>query len=150
MTTPFVPTPSLDAACCSGHVSIDAVTSAGSTYLDLFRTRLFREDPLSRPESSCLAKLAKGPSFGEPREPRKPVTQPPDFRLCPGITRFPNRVGTNGVFAEGPQILYILSCICLSAHMMPHHAIFCHMLSTFSRDNSLWGIAALLRRPRLS
>ena len=67
-----------------------------------------------------------------------------------GVLQLPNGVRTNGVFAEGPQILYILSCICLSAHMMPHHAIFCHMLSTFSRDNSLWGIAALLRRPRLS
>ena len=48
----------------------------------------------------------------------------------------PDGVGTNGVFTEGPQIQYCLSYLALNAHVLPHCAIFCHMLLTFSHDNS--------------
>ena len=34
--------------------------------------------------------------------------------------RLPDGVGTNGVFTEGPQIAYILSCLALNAHVLPH------------------------------
>ena len=38
----------------------------------------------------------------------------------------------------------------LSAHTLPHFALFYHILPTFPRENSLGEIAALLRRPHLS
>ena len=40
----------------------------------------------------------------------------------------PDRVGTNRVFTEGPQILYMLLQFALSAHVLPHlHDVVRHI-----------------------
>ena len=68
----------------------------------------------------------------------------------------PDGVGTNGVFTEGPQIPTFCHCLfwvrtcCHICHMLSYVVICCYILSTFSRESSLGGIAALLRQPRLS
>ena len=73
--------------------------------------------------------------------------------------RLPDGVGTNRVSTEGVQLPNILWYFVLSVqtlppfaifcHVLPHFAISCRIVSTFSRDNLLGGVAALLRRPRL-
>ena len=77
----------------------------------------------------------------------------------PSITSFPDRVGTNGVLTEGPQIPYMLQYIvCVQCayiatccRMLPYVAICCHMLPTCSHGSRLhMEMYALLRRPRLS
>ena len=76
------------------------------------------------------------------------------WSLRPSSHRPPDGVRTNGVFTEGPH--FPTSChILFLCHILPQFARFCCMLPhvarhTFSHDNLLWGIAALLRRPRLS
>ena len=52
-----------------------------------------------------------------------------------GTHPLPDRVGTNGVFAEGPHIRYMLSWFVLSAHMLPHVAIFVDMCVTCGRGS---------------
>ena len=66
------------------------------------------------------------------------------------VHRLPDGVGTNGVFTEGPYFLTFCNSIALSAHVLPHLAVFCYMLPTFPRESSYGDIAALLRQPRLS
>ena len=55
--------------------------------------------------------------------------------------RLPDGVGTNRVVTEGPHTSYMFG---LSAHMLPHVAILCHMLPAFPLENRLGGIVALL------
>ena len=54
----------------------------------------------------------------------------------------PDGVGTIGVFTEGPQVLYVLPYLGLSAHTLPSFAIVCNMLSHFvhiSPWKFIWG-----------
>ena len=47
------------------------------------------------------------------------------------IWQLPNGVGTNGVFAEGPQFPYILTYFALCAHAGPHVAACGHKFAAF-------------------
>ena len=70
--------------------------------------------------------------------PHRP--QSPDFQTGSGQTGF----------SQKGHISLYFAIVCLSAHTLPHFVTCCHILPTFLRETPLGGIAALLRRPRLS
>ena len=70
----------------------------------------------------------------------------PSFRA----RRLPDGVRTSGVFTKGPHISLHFACFCFKCARVASFAIFCYISFTFANDNSLGGIAAHLRRPRLS
>ena len=82
--------------------------------------------------------------------PLSPVASSLGDAALERIHRLPDGVGTSGVLTEGSQIPYSFSCVVVSAHMLPHFVVVCHMSPASSNECWLWGIAGLLWRPRLS